>query len=46
MDLQTIPTMPFTTFLESIPRDKDTYINASKVKLKNQQTFYKYLVKT
>jgi hypothetical protein len=27
MDLQTTPIMPFTTFLESIFIDKDTYIN-------------------
>jgi len=39
MDLQTIPTMPFITFLESISRDKDTYINASKVKLKKPTNF-------
>jgi hypothetical protein len=32
MDLQTTPTMSFTTFLESISRDKDTYINALKLK--------------
>jgi hypothetical protein len=28
MELQTTPFMPFTTFLESIFIDKDTYINA------------------
>jgi hypothetical protein len=31
--------MPFTTFLESISKDKDTYINASKVKLKKTTNF-------
>jgi hypothetical protein len=39
MELQTIPTMPFTTFLESISKDKDTYINPSKVKLKKTTNF-------
>jgi hypothetical protein len=34
MDLQTTPTMPFTTFLKSISIDKDMYINNLKVKLK------------
>jgi len=33
MDLQTIPTMPSTTFLESISIYKDMYVNALKVKL-------------
>jgi hypothetical protein len=33
MDLQTTPTMPFITFLESIFIDKDMYVNALKVKL-------------
>jgi hypothetical protein len=33
MDLQTTPTMPFTTFLESISICKDMYVNALKVKL-------------
>jgi inhibitor of KinA sporulation pathway (predicted exonuclease) len=46
MDLQTTLTMSFTAFLESISINNDTYINALKVKLKNQQSFYKDLVKT
>ncbi len=33
MNLQTTPTMPFITFLESISIDKDIYVNALKVKL-------------
>jgi hypothetical protein len=37
--LQTTPTMPFTTFLESIFIDKDTYINVLKVKLKKPTIF-------
>jgi inhibitor of KinA sporulation pathway (predicted exonuclease) len=45
MDLQTTLTMSFTTFLESISIDNDTNINALKVKFKNQQSFYKDLVK-
>jgi hypothetical protein len=39
LDLQTTPTMSFTTFLESISIDKDTYINALKVKLKKPTIF-------
>jgi hypothetical protein len=39
MDLQTTPTMSFTTFLESISIDKDTYINALKVKLEKPTIF-------
>jgi hypothetical protein len=39
MDLHTTPTMPFITFLESILIDKDTYINALKVKIKKPTIF-------
>jgi hypothetical protein len=39
MDLQTIPTMSFITCLELISKDKDMYINASKVKLKKLTNF-------
>jgi hypothetical protein len=34
MDLQTTPTMSFTTFLKSISINKDMYINVLKVKMK------------
>jgi hypothetical protein len=39
MDLETTLTMSFTTLLESISNEKDTYINALKVKIKKPTIF-------
>jgi ABC-type oligopeptide transport system substrate-binding subunit len=39
MDLHKTPIMPSITFLESISIDKDTYMNALKVKFKKPTIF-------